>query len=248
MDTFVIIVKYGGLGDHLIVSDLPRIANECGGARRVLISNLSEYRHSDYRRLMWEANPYVDGCCDDDAPYPPPGDIPAGMNLLDHIMMFRGLDDRKRYHEPELFFRPERNDLLINATVYDPHVISNAGDITSSHVEKYVRKNRMFIECMLNPREKCIPVKRYGQLLKTHNLEEYCSVIVSARRFICLTSGGATLAAALAQPAICLYGLGVSQLFHHSRLNRYVDVTGRKLEVFLTRAAQRTERLDRVES
>ena len=223
-ETFVIKIKHGGLGDHLFYSHLPRIAKESGGFKRVLISNLSEYRHLDYKRLIWEANPFVDGFTDEDAPFPGFNSVPAGTNLLDHIMILRGLDDGKRFHEPELHFQPERIDSLAGKTVYDPNYVSDVGSLESEHVERYFARKKIVPDFMMQPRVKGATVRRYGDLIQTKNLEHYCSVIASAKRFICLTSGGATLAAALGVPIVALWGNGQWLMFHHSRLHRYVNV------------------------
>jgi hypothetical protein len=223
-DTFVIKIKHGGLGDHLFYSHLPRIAKQSCGFKRVLISNVSEYRHADYKRLVWEANPFVDGFTDEDAPFPGFDRVPKGTNLLDHIMILRGLDDGKRFHEPELFFKPEKISSLAGTTVYDPNYVSNVGSLEAEHVERYFARKRIVPDFMLQPRAKGVTVKRYGSLLETKNLEHYCSVMASAKRFICLTSGGATLAAALGVPVVALWGNGQWIMFHHSRLHKYVNV------------------------
>jgi hypothetical protein len=223
-ETFVIKIKHGGLGDHLFHSHLPRIAKQSGGFKRVLISNLSEYRHWDYRRLVWEANPYIDGFTDEDAPFPGFSSVPDGTNLLDHIMILRGLDDGRRFHEPEIHFKPERIDSLAGATVYDPNYISDVGNLETEHVERYFARKKITPDFMLQPREKGAPVRRHGALIETKSLEHYCSVIASAKRFICLTSGGATLAAALGIPVVALWGPGQWIMFHHSPLHTYVNV------------------------
>lgn len=221
---FVIKVKFGGLGDHLFYSHLPRIAKQSGKFSRVLISDLSEYRNPDYRRLIWEANPYVDGFTREDAPYPLFDNVPAGTNLMDQIMILRGLDDGKRFHEPELYFKPGKIDSLAGATVYDPNFVSNVGNLEARHIERFFARNKITPDFMLQPRGKGFPVRRYGTIIETKNLEHYCSVIVSARRFICLTSGGATLAAALGAPVVALWGNGQCQMFHHSPIHTYVNV------------------------
>ena len=230
-DTFLIKVKYGGLGDHLFYSHLPRIAKQSGGFGQVLISNLSVYRNPDYRRLIWETNPYVDGFTEEDAPYPEFGSVPEDMNLLDNIMIERGLEDGKRFHEPELYFKPERINSLAGAIVYDPNYVSNVGNLETQHVESYFDRKNLSPDFMLQPRGKGAPVLQYRALIETKSLEHYCSVIVSAKQFICLTSGGATLAAALGRPALCLYGDGQMKMFHHSRLHRYIDVNPPSISV-----------------
>jgi len=223
-DAFVIKIKHGGLGDHLFYSHLPRIAKQSAGFKRVLISNVSEYRHPDYKRLVWEANPFVDGFTDEDAPFPGFSSVPAGTNLLDHIMILRGLDDGKRFHEPELHFQPEKIPALAGAIIYDPNYVSDVGSLEPENVERYFSRKKIRPEFMLQPRGKGAPIRRYGALLQTQNLAHYCSVIASAKQFICLTSGGATLAAALGIPVMALWGPGQWTMFHHSRLHTYVNV------------------------
>jgi hypothetical protein len=83
-ESLVIHVKYGGLGDHLFYSHLPRIAKETGAYDdRVLVSNYSEYRHPEYKELIWDLNPFVDEC----GLIEPFGEVEPSLNLLDKIML-----------------------------------------------------------------------------------------------------------------------------------------------------------------
>jgi hypothetical protein len=66
----------------------------------------------------------------------------------------------------------------------------------------------------------------WGESIQTKSLEHYAGLILGARDFICMTSGGATLAAALKKPALCLFGFGQDPMYHHSALHTYVDVSG----------------------
>jgi hypothetical protein len=221
---FIIRIDYGGLGDHLFYSHLPRIAKQHGGYDRVFISNLSKFRSSDYRRLVWEANPYIDGFSDEGSALPDFKAVPVGRNILDHVMLLAGLDDGQRFHEPELYFKPAVIESLKNAIVFDPNFVSFVGAVEARHIEKFFAEERITPDYLLAPRDKAPTIKQYGQLLATTSFEHYCSVIVSAKRFICLTSGGATLAAALGVPVTALWGHGQKSMFHHSRLHRYVNV------------------------
>ena len=223
-DEFIIKVLFGGLGDHLFLSHLPRIAKESGGFKRVYISNLSEYRNIEYKDFVWGSNPHVDGFTDQDAPYPLKMLVDRGNNVLDQVMLLRGLDDGLRYHEPELYIKPPIIESLRDKVVFDPNYISNVGQFESAHVEKFFAKEGITPDYMLALRPKGVSIEKYGAILTTESLMHYCSVIVSARKFICFSSGGATLAAALGVPAIVLWGPGQHGMFHHSRLHRYVNV------------------------
>src|SRR5262249_22935534 len=126
-NTLVIEIKYGGLGDHLFYSHIPRIAKEHGSFKRVEISNSSEYRDQDYKELVWARNPYIDGFSDARGISIEFGHVDAGYNLLDTVMLGFGLDDGKRYHEPELYAQPLLRDDLAGRSIYDPNFISFVG-------------------------------------------------------------------------------------------------------------------------
>ena len=57
-------IKFGGLGDHLFYSHLPRIAKQSGECTGVYISNHSSFRSPEYKELIWKLNPFVDGFVD----------------------------------------------------------------------------------------------------------------------------------------------------------------------------------------
>lgn len=222
MSAFIIKVKYGGLGDHLFYSHLPRIAKTAGGFQKVLISTKSEYRNEAWRKLVWELNPYVDGFTDDDAPVPEFPSVPAGMNLLDMVMLERGLDDGARFHEPEVYYKPNLISHLTDRSVYDPNCISNAGSIDPQSIERFFRLN-LGLDFQLQPRERSVIVSCHCEVLTAKSLFDYCDIIYSCRRFCCLTSGGATLAPALGKQAVVFVANGVGAMFQHSKRNTYVD-------------------------
>ncbi|MDR3404556.1 MAG: FkbM family methyltransferase [Chthoniobacter sp.] len=222
MKTFRIRVNYGGLGDHLFHSHLPRIAKEHGGFDRVLVSRASPFRDDDYRKLVWELNPYVDGFCDEDAPCPEFAEVPAGMNILDWIMLERGLDDGRRGHEPELHYRPKPIAELAGATVFDPNFVSYVGDIDAGAITRYFEEQKISVAGVLAPRPGALWTGGAARVLRPGDVFEYCDMVASAKEFLCLTSGGATLAAALGRPVTAFHGPGQKPMFHHSGLHRYV--------------------------
>ncbi len=223
-EPFIIKVRYGGLGDHLFWSHLPRIAKTVGGYERVYISNLSEYRHPDYRKLVWELNPFVDGFCDEDVPSADSLVVSPGMNLLDRIMIERGLNDGKCFHEPELFYEPNLKPELVSARVFDPNYISYVGKISRRKLIQFIDATGG-IDFQMRVRGKAFNDVRGVPTLDTVDIFDYCDVIASCKTFLCLTSGGATLAAALGKPCIAFYGYGQKSEFWHSRLHKYVNVS-----------------------
>jgi hypothetical protein len=222
--SFIIKVRYGGLGDHLFWSHLPRIAKTYGGYQYVYISNQSVYRYNDYRKLIWEMNPYVDGFCDEDGPDPNFAGIPPDANILDMLMIFMGLDDGKRFHEPEIFYKPKLRKELAEARIFDPNYLSNAGAVSNRTLLRYLKESGG-VDYQMRVRDRSFGVQREIPILNSANVFEYCDIIASCRDFLCLTSGGATLAAALGQRSIVFYGYGQNADHRHSRLHQYVDVS-----------------------
>lgn len=220
----VIHVKYGGLGDHLFYSHLPRIAKETGRYRNVFISQASPFRNQEIRKLVWERNPYVDGFSDEICPYPDLQKLEKGCNLLDQIMLNYGLDDGLRYHEPEIYYVPKLLDAMAGRSIYDPNYISNAGQLSPDLLVRYFTFRNIRIDLQMRLREKSLPIVDFGSWLSSESLEEFCDIIHSCGTLYCLVTGTATLAAALGKPATILYGKGVTAFFRHSRLHTYTNI------------------------
>jgi len=219
--TMVIKVKYGGLGDHLFWSHLPRVAKQSGRFDRVLVSARSDFRQEAYKRFIWEMNPFVDGFCEDDRNYEDVAEAQPGRNLLDEIMLRMGLDDGARFHEPELYFRPKRMPALQNAVVYDPNFLSFVGNTSVENIEAFLKREGLRVDFQMKPWTKGFALPEPKLFLETPTFENYAAVIASCRQFVCLASGGATLAAALSKPSLVLHGPDQKTLFHHSKHHRY---------------------------
>jgi hypothetical protein len=222
--TLILQRRSGGLGDHLFYSHIPRIAKETGAYKKVYISNFSEFRHPDYKRLVWEKNPYIDGFIDEEGVEE---DIflqeRPDRNILDMIMLGLGLDDGQRFHEPELYFTPKYKKAMADKSVFDPNYISFVG-YAGVNLERWFKQRAIKIDYQMSLRDRSIPIKNYANILHSENLDDFCSIIVSCKGFYCLTSGSATLAAALKKPATAFYGARQKKIFHHSRMHQYVFV------------------------
>jgi hypothetical protein len=229
MKKIVFQIMYGGLGDHLFYTPLPRLAKKAG-YDKVFISTLSPFRHPDYKKIVWDLNPYVDGFIEEEGcktfiDVVPITEQNPDFNLIDALVYAHGFDDGERIREPELYFKPEIRSDLQNAVVYDPNYVSNVGRIQTKGIENFFKKNRFIPDFQLKPRgETNFPIGFAKNELITPTLEEYMSVIVSCKEFYCLTSGGATLAAALGKPCFAFYSLGQGKIFHHSKLHQYIYI------------------------
>jgi hypothetical protein len=134
------------------------------------------------------------------------------------------LDDGLRFHEPEIYVDIPRISEYENLVVYDPNYITYTGAVTPRQIEAYFDQAGITIQAQMVRRNNSIAISRATATITTKSLVDFCSVIVSCRQLYCLTTGTASLAAALRKPCTVLYGDGVIPLFHHSRLHRYVKV------------------------
>lgn len=244
MSRLIIEIKNGGLGDHLFYSHLPRIAKETGAFTEVYISSHSIFRNQQNRRLVWETNPYLDGFTDEKGIFHLPDILGNDENLLDRIMLSYGLDDGKRFHEPEIYYKPAPKKGLEAAVIYDPNFISYTGDLANGQpIEQWLHQNRETVHFQMKQLNKrCLGINTALGTLSADSLFDFCSILVSAKHMYCLTTGTPTLAAALGIPVTVFYGKGHDSRYRHSRLHRYVylgsnygpvEITKKWLTLFL---------------
>ena len=227
MPKLIIKIKYTGLGDQLFYSHIPRIAKESGRYDQVFISNNPVLKNKDYRKLIWELNPYVDGFTDDEGIFIEDIDIqdPKKENFLDKVMLGFGLDDGKRFHEPEIYYRPNNIKELNDKTVYDPNYVSNAGLGIGTKIESYFKKNKIRIDCQLAIRKPhSIPTYHFETFIKGETFWDFIDIAYSAKKVYCLATGTATLLPALGKKANVFYTDNIGPVFIHSKLNKYIKL------------------------
>ena len=225
MKTLIISIQKGGLGDHLFYSHLPRIAKQYGGFNEVFISNDSIFRNNHTKKLVWELNPYLDGFTNEPGFFYFSENIQDGENLLDHLMLAYGLDDHKRNHEPEIYYKPKLVEALIDKTIYDPNYISYTGDIKySATIQNWFDKNNIKPNAEMKVLGKRSIRINADKTLSTPDIFKFCDLLYSAKAIYCLSTGTGTLAAALQKPVTVLYGDGLQKAYRHSGIHSYINV------------------------
>ncbi|WP_417264805.1 hypothetical protein [Brumimicrobium sp.] len=225
--SLIIEIIHTGLGDHLFHSHLPKIAKE-SGYEKVYISKFSPVVHPDYRNLVWECNPYVDGFVDKPGTKVDIGELVVKIhknsktNLLDEVMLAFGLDNNKRWNKPEVYYKPKYVQEY-NKVVYDPNFLSWIGLCTKEDAMTFFKKNNVNFDAIMKLRggkHFYIPTGS-EQFIETPTLEDFCDLIFSCKELHCLTSGTATLAEALNKSATVYYGEGQPVGYQHSKNHTY---------------------------
>jgi hypothetical protein len=204
---------------------LPRIAKQYGGFNQVFISNDSIFRNPDTKKLVWELNPYLDGFTNDPGLFYFSENIQEGENLLDHLMLAYGLDDHKRNHEPEIYYKPKLVESLIDKTIYDPNYISYTGDIKyTATIQNWFDQNNITPNAQMKVLSGRSISINCANTLSTPDIFKFCDLLYSAKAIYCLSTGTGTLAAALQKPVTVLYGEGLQKAYKHSGIHSYISV------------------------
>ncbi len=225
MKKLIISIQKGGLGDHLFYSHLPRIAKQYGGFNQVFISNDSIFRNSDTKKLVWELNPYLDGFTNEPGFFYFSEKIQEDENILDHLMLAYGLDDKKRNHEPEIYYKPKLVEALIDKIIYDPNYISYTGDIKySTTIENWFAQNNISPNAQMKVLGGRSIKINCPHEVATPDLFAFCDLLYSAKAIYCLSTGTGTLAAAIQKSVTVLYGNGLQKAYRHSGLHNYFNI------------------------
>ena len=63
-------------------------------------------------------------------------------------MLGYGLDDGKRFHEPELYYKPKFREEY-NKVIYDPNWVSNVGELSSDIIMDYFNSNNIKLDAVM---------------------------------------------------------------------------------------------------
>jgi hypothetical protein len=220
MKEIILNIEYGGLGDNLFYSPIPYLIKKKSPHTKVYIYNSPNIRSKDISNLIWKNNPYIDGFTQKKGkPINVKLDNNSNKNIISQIAD-NYLDVEDPNLEPVIYFNLEYLEELSDKTLVDLNYVSFIGAVSRNKIEKYLSKfeNLLFIN-----KPKWINDK--GDNYSPNNLLSYANAINSCRNFICFTSGGATLAAAIKKKANCIYGFGQNKIFHHSKIHDYIELS-----------------------
>ena len=224
MKTYIINVRYGGLGDHLFFSPIPRLLKEKYDHKcRVFLSTEPNFRHWQTYELVWAKNPYLDGVIDPlTFQFEPLAKLETSTQVMKDILKQYSIDFEEE-PKPEIYWGIDKRKDLPKFVV-DLNFSSFTGLLLSDLITISEMFDKKFV--FVNPSSTLKKFISPVQCFQTKSLFDYASLIYSSEEFFCLTSGGATLAAALGVRAKVFAVQEYPEYFKHS-INYYIDV-GRK--------------------
>ena len=217
MNKIVISQPWGGLGDNLQYSTLPKLYSELGCD--VYISRTNAYRNPEIYDLVWKLNPYVKGETDE-----PPN---AGACRPLQFVTDQFITNIERSHGllhgtdiyPSIYYTPTKIPSLENTLIYD------ITSISSAYSDEYINRSftqifEKYPECdkkkiiFRNISNRATPDFQTDSIV-LDNILQYCNIIYSCKAYVSLLSGGAVLASAIKQHNIT----PDIHCFHHSHCN-----------------------------
>jgi hypothetical protein len=221
MTTVVIKIHYGGLGDHLFYSPIPRILKDYCGIDHVYLSVDSQIRSFQTFELVWKCNPYLDGLSSD----LPTKTIPerTKINKIINIVLSRySATDYEAELFPEIYSNVRVDKRYKGKKFIDLNYISFCGAFTSFDALAILWKRPEFI--LVNP-SFLLRLFSRNPIVNTDSLADYANLIFSSRCFCAVTSGGASLASALKKRCVVYYGYGHMKVYRHGN-NKNIMVGG----------------------
>lgn len=197
---------WGGLGDNLQFTTLPRLFAERGD--EFYISSHNSYRNDEIYKFCWENNPYVKGTensppnvgsCAPDLP------LKTTDNIVSSAEMRHGFDGSGRY--PEIYYEAKTLEQYKDKTIVDltAHTLLKNGvnqfydaDKLFSLVESSVPDDALFVTFKnINQLSLSGDFKFENNQLEIESIFQYADIIHSCKRYFCLYSGGNSMAAAV---------------------------------------------------
>lgn len=197
---------WGGLGDNLQFTTLPRLYFERGD--EFYISSHNTYRNPEIYKFCWENNPYVKGISEN---YPNIGscvpDLQNGTtdNIVSSAEIRHGFSGDGRY--PEIYYQPNLLEEYKNKTIVD----LSAHTLLKNDVGEFYDADKLFslVESSVPSDSLFVTFKNVNSLslsggfsfednqLEIESIFQYADIIHSAKSYFCLYSGGNSMAAAI---------------------------------------------------
>jgi glycosyltransferase involved in cell wall biosynthesis len=202
----VVDLAFGGIGDCLVFTTLPRLLKEKYDIDFYLSTqSLEKIRQKDTYKLCFELNPYFKGTSSD-LPFFSPKSFQKEKTLYNFFTDKEGENVIERLERqfkvsdkgvPELYYKPKLLPEYKNTILIDKNYISGkkfnwkfASHIFDREAEKHTKKGDRV--------EYVEPGKQ--------DLFTYVDMIYSSKYFICPSSGGASIAACFDKVFTCIWG------------------------------------------
>lgn len=198
----VISQPWGGLGDNLQFSTLPRLYAAAG--YNVYISDTNALRNKEIYDLVWGLNPYVKGL----SSQPPNAGsckgpfVDVSRHFIKNVELSHGLFGGDEGKYPELYYTPKHIPAYANTLIFDPSFVSTQIDsravraqfkaVFAKYADLQIKK---IVFSNIAASTDIFP--EYTDTIVIDNIYQYCDVMRSCKVVCCVFSGQSVLASAI---------------------------------------------------
>ena len=193
----IIKIHHNGIGDSLQFSTLPFMFHLKG--YQVWISDQSPFKSRDIFDLIWGCNRYITGISSEPANC---GEIPENKydnpcdSFIQNWEKINGLEPLN--HTPIIYYKPKEIPELKDVILIDISCSSRKNDYDFNLIYEYI-SNEYFSSKVLSITFTYFEYEKHFDLpeIKCDSIFHYCDMIYSCKKFVCLNSGGHSLASAI---------------------------------------------------
>jgi len=206
----ILYVNYGGLGDHLAFSTLPEVCDKNG--YDFYLSDKTKFRDNEIFQLIYNINPFFKGVIDEEPNCGHDGytnldggyDLKLSVNRNFEIKIgFVDSLTENQSEYPIIYYTPKKINEYDDCVLLDLNAISSFGDYDLEIVKNYIIKNKKERFLLISPTyAKAIIGDEFFKdfnvvRITTTDIFNYCDLIFSCKKIICLWSGSSVLSATI---------------------------------------------------
>jgi hypothetical protein len=229
---------WGGLGDNLQFSTLPRRFAEDN--TKTFISRKNVYRNDEIKKIVWDPNPFITNSESNEAPNcgssttaTPSRALTSARNIVEWQEIRHGLEPKSLL--PEIHYTPSRISDLSDTMVVDlgahSAFLHNKYNLIMlvENINSILKENENYRTILVNSKYNKGPRKSlqgrrwrgpldglYSHLegLEIADIFHYADVVNSCKKFVCLYSGSTVLASCLRKKeTLCIAPHGPEKIF-----------------------------------
>jgi hypothetical protein len=200
----ILYVDFGGLGDHLAWSTIPKICHENG--YDFYLSSKSKFRSKEILDLVWNSNPFFKGIIDDE-PNCGHDNYTNLENFNYQLSIHRNMEIKMGFEHTTTTDNSKYGTIHYhpkNLENFNDHILIDLNSVSTNDYNIEIIKTNLLqyfdqkIICILptysTPFIDIEFFKNFNvDFVLTKNIYHYCDLIFSSKKFICLWSGGSVL-------------------------------------------------------
>ena len=208
----ILYIDYGGLGDHLAFSALAELCDKNG--YDLYLSDKTKFRDNQIFELVWKSNPFFKGVTSEEpncghdgyTDLLADGGYDLSLSVHRNFEIKIGFPDSMLDHKsvyPVIYYTPKKIDEYEDYILLDLNAVNTFGQYNLEIVKNHIlqNKNEKFLVIAPNYANSIVDYEFFNDLnaveITTKDIFNYCDLIFSCKKLICLWSGSSVLSSAI---------------------------------------------------